>query len=282
MPFTRLIRRLRRQPEPVEFTAPLLPEEPFFAIGDIHGCDRALASLLDGIDAHDAGGQSKIVFVGDYVDRGEDSASVLNRVFRMSQQSPDRVICLGGNHEAMLLSFLQDPEGRGARWLQHGGVQTLASYRIPGVAPRLTPDQLREARDRFRDALGAEMISWLRKRPLAWSSGNVTVVHAAADPAKSIADQEDRTLLWGHPAFASQPRTDATWIVHGHTIEPEVKVRGGRISVDTGAFATGRLSAALITQNKVLSLPDGRELPIRQETWRTDPGGKQTGSGNKN
>ena len=77
-------------------------------------------------------------------------------------------------------------------------------------------------------------------------SGQVIAVHAALDPARAPVDQSDRSVLWGHPEFFTKTRTDGLWVVHGHTIFSEPYASSGRISCDTGAYQTGRLSAALI------------------------------------
>ena len=91
-----------------------------------------------------------------------------------------------------------------------------------------------------------------------YSSGNVHVVHAGADPARPLDRQSAHTLIWGHPDFLRRPRRDGQWVVYGHTIVDVVAAENGRIGVDTGAYATGRLSAALITRDGVesLSVPD--------------------------
>jgi serine/threonine protein phosphatase 1 len=224
---------------PAIFGAPLAPELPLAVIGDVHGCDSRLARLLDRIAAEAP--EHQVIAVGDVVDRGEDSAGVLRRLAGRGD-----VLCLMGNHEAMLLEFLDEPERRGPRWLWNGGLQTLASFGVGGVVTSAGPEMLRDARDRLVDAMGEELIRWIRARPLGCRSGNVAVVHAGADPAHPLEDQDEDVLLWGHPDFMARPRSDGVWVVHGHTILPEPVAESGRIGVDTGAYATGRLTAALI------------------------------------
>jgi len=224
------------------FDAPLAPDERLAVVGDIHGTDGLLAALLERIAAQ---GPARLVFVGDYVDRGEDSAGVLARLHALSSSNP-RAVFLAGNHEAMMLGFLDDPEHEARRWLRNGGLQTLASFGIGGLSE--VPDAARAvaARDALAAALGPERLAWLRGLPTRFTSGNVAVVHAGADPGVAINIQPDATLLWGHPAFATRARGDGVWVVHGHTITAEIAPREGRIGVDTGAYANGRLSAALI------------------------------------
>lgn len=211
------------------------PEHPFIAVGDIHGCAELLKRFLDKEPAY------PVICVGDYVDRGDQSAEVL-KVLRARSD----ITCLSGNHEEMMLSFLKDPKHKGARWLRYGGLQTLASFGVAGVTDSSGPDMLEQARDRLQDAMGADLITWMRGLPKSWQSGNVAVVHAGADPARSLSDQKTKALHWGHPDFTKVMRTDGVWIVHGHTIVGEPSAERGRIAIDTGAYATGRLTAVLV------------------------------------
>lgn len=238
----------KRAPKPT-FDSPLMPETPFFAVGDVHGRVDLLQILLGrlGETGHP---DAKLIFVGDYVDRGDQSREVLNLLQSLRADHPDDVICLMGNHERMLLDFLDDPERYGPRWLRNGGLQTLASYRIGAVPQNCSREAWETTRDNFRAALG-QTENWLRELPLIWRSGNVAVVHAGADPSRPINEQEDKVLLWGHRDFAKKPRTDETWVVHGHTITDSPEPLLGRIPVDTGAYATGRLTAALVERGSV-------------------------------
>lgn len=223
--------------------APLVCPERALAVGDLHGrrdlLDRMIA--LSNAQAPD----SPIIFVGDYIDRGEESAAVLGRLMDLTADT-QRATCLMGNHESMALDFLDDPEERGGFWLRNGGLQTLASFGVGGLSVASRGIDLARARDELVVRMGAEMIAWLRSRPLFWQSGNVGIVHAAADPSLPLDQQERRNLLWGHRDFRSKPRSDGLWIVHGHTIVPEAAIEGGRIAIDTGAYATGRLSGVLL------------------------------------
>lgn len=212
------------------------PGGPIGIVGDIHGCDDLLGRLLSRLDG-------QIVCVGDYIDRGERSAAVLDRLIAR----PD-IVCLRGNHEDMLLGFLDDPEGRGPRWLRYGGLQTLASF---GVGGDLSLGRLGHLRDALARAMGDERIDWLRGLPLWWQAGNIGVTHAGADPRRPLAEQEARHLLWGAPDFEKHVRSDGLWIARGHVIVDRPGAVDGRLSVDTGAYATGRLTAAVVTPGVV-------------------------------
>ncbi len=230
------------------FDAPVQPDESFFVIGDLHGCDRLLEQLLDKIDQANKDGQARLVFVGDYVDRGEESAAVLRRLFELQNTS---AICLAGNHEDMMLKFIDQPAERGARWIKFGGLQTLASFGVSGVSTGSNGLALEYAREQLVEAMGDDMVEWLRSLPTFWQSGNVAVVHAAADPAVPIDQQQERVLKWGHKDFTQKPRQDGIWTVHGHTIVDSPTIENGRVSVDTGAYATGRLTAASISDQGI-------------------------------
>jgi serine/threonine protein phosphatase 1 len=225
---------------------PLGCPQPVVVIGDIHGridlLERMLAQIGETLP------EATPVFVGDYVDRGEESAAVLARLMETSGKG---AVCLMGNHEEMLLNYLDDPEGRGGTWLRNGGLQTLASFGVGGVSANTRGLELARARDELVVRMGEEMIGWLRERPLWWRSGSVGVVHAGADPTQPIEAQERRNLLWGHKDFRRKARSDGLWIVHGHTIVADAGIEGGRISVDTGAYATGLLSGVVLGAGEV-------------------------------
>lgn len=218
---------------------------PIAVIGDVHGCLDLTTGLLTRIAGECPAAQ--VVFAGDLVDRGPDSAGVLAHVRGLSG-----AVVLRGNHEQMLLDFLDDPEGAGPVWLRHGGQQTLESFGImAGAADAPT-------RDALRAALGAGAEAWLRGLPLWWQAGTLVVAHAGADPRTPMPHQNPQHLLWGHPAFGRVPRRDGLWVAHGHTIVPAPRCENGVISVDTGAWRSGRLTAALISGEGVRFLAAAR------------------------
>ena len=219
----------------------IAPDAPIQVIGDIHGRRDLLEKLLLQLESG-----PPVVCVGDYVDRGENSAEVLQMLY----QRPE-ITCLRGNHEDMMLGFLANPKAHGPRWLRNGGLQTLASFGIAGVTDTSGEHDLDAARSALQAAMGEQMIRWLKTLPLTHLSGNVAVVHAAADPTHPVDDQDPDHLLWGHPAFLRTTRKDGIWVVHGHTIVDQPQMDAGRIAIDTGAYATGRLTAACIGAGSV-------------------------------
>ncbi|WP_298259544.1 metallophosphoesterase family protein [uncultured Litoreibacter sp.] len=242
-------------PQPPEAT-PLdrpNPETPHFIVGDLHGALDLLEHILEQID-HVIGNldlpDPKLVFVGDYIDKGPSSAAVLKRLHELATEFPENVTCILGNHEQMMLDFMEAPEARHARWFRNGAAQTLASFGIelPVEAEwAATSNAIAMA---LRGQLGDAMEDWLRALPASVRSGNLMIAHAGADPARAVSDQSPRVLLWGHPEFLTRVRTDGQWIAHGHTPQEQATCTEGRISLDTGAFSTGCLTAAVV-------LPDG-------------------------
>jgi len=242
---------------PSGFDAPLAPDQRIAVIGDVHGCDRLLLSLLNRLGALDPSPE-KLVFAGDLIDRGENSATVVSLAFGLQRRLGDQVVVVRGNHEQMMLDFLDAPTEAAPRWLRNGGLQTLASFGVGGATENMTDEIAHRSRNALADALGPTLIDWLWDTPTMFTTGNVHVVHAAADPALPLNRQSADTLTWGHPDFQRRARRDGQWIVHGHTIVDEVVARNGRIGVDTGAYATGRLSAAIISPGalETISVPD--------------------------
>jgi serine/threonine protein phosphatase 1 len=213
-------------------------------IGDVHGCLEQLEALLARIAAQPEYDKTRIVFVGDLVDRGPDSASVLARVHAMHKAAPTRVICLMGNHERMLLDFLKDAPGCGPRWIAAGGSETLSSFGLSPWARRQGDEALSELATALRAALGEELVSWLRALPLIWQEGELAITHAGADPARAMDEQSRKRLLWGTRKREATLRTDGVWVVQGHVIVQSAHAQDQRIWVDTGAWRSGTLSAA--------------------------------------
>ena len=139
------------------FDAPLASGGLVYAIGDVHGCADLLARLLDRIDEDREmrGGKGEVVLLGDYIDRGDHSRDVVELLLKRSRQAHPP-ICLMGNHERMLLDFVEDPASSG-RWLRFGGLQTLMSYGVRGLG---AGRDMAPIRDRLVEAMGPHLASW--------------------------------------------------------------------------------------------------------------------------
>lgn len=244
--FRRLFGKIGPAPEVVFQgpTSPPLPECRTYVIGDIHGQKHLLDRLLGLVFEDSQGAKSTIVCVGDLIDRGEQSRDVLTHLQSLAARK--EVVCLMGNHERMMLDFIDEPETYGRRWLRNGGLQTLASFGIGGCTESSGSDQLLAAAEHLAEKMGPELIQWIRDLPLTWHSGNLWVVHAAALPDVPMPQQTEKVLLWGSSRFHKSGRPDENWVVHGHTVVDHPTVHSGRVSVDTGAYFSGRLTAAVI------------------------------------
>ncbi len=234
------------------------PEVVTYVVGDIHGCSGKLQTLLNNIDIDVAQNQfaaPHLVFVGDYVDRGEHSADVMTFVYELSAAYPEQVACLMGNHEQMMLDFLDDPIGPAKRWLRHGGLQTLRSFgvQLSTSGGQMAPGAMLDAAADLRAALGRSMLDWLRALPLMWNSNDLWVVHAGADPAVPMEAQKDEVLIWGTDRFTASDRTDGQWVVVGHKSVPEAVAQDGRIFIDTGAVYGRALTALRVDPTGGLS-----------------------------
>ena len=247
-----LRRFLRPPPTPDMPPLPRL-DSPVCIVGDIHGRADLLDRMLRLIAAQPQAAQARLIFAGDYIDRGPSADKVLALLRELTQCG--KAICLMGNHERMLLDVLDHPEVSGKRWLLNGGDATLASFatrsgragRLPGETEA---ERMAALAAQIRAGLSDGTEAWLRTLPLWWRDQGLAVVHAGADPMLPIEDQAEASLLWGHRRFG-QPRADGLWIAHGHVIVAEPKAEAGRIAVDTGAWTTGRLSAAWIEAGQV-------------------------------
>lgn len=218
--------------------SPPRPVPPVCVIGDLHGRADLLDRMLALVAAQQDAAAARVIFAGDMIDRGPGSAAVLARVQALVEAG--RALALMGNHERMMLDFLDAPAVAGPLWLTNGGDATLASFGLTPWRPG-DPAALAEA---LRRALPPGQEAWLRGLPLLWREGALVVSHAGLDPGRAVEDQKPQVLLWGHRDFLRKRRGDGIWVVHGHVIQPILRAEAGRIGTDTGAFATGLLSAA--------------------------------------
>lgn len=231
----------KRPAAQAEMPPPAPEHGPVWAIGDIHGCAEQLERLLDRIGA-EGGARDALVFLGDYADRGPDSAAVFRRLRGLTTAKDRPVTCLLGNHDRMLLDFLDDPVQAGPRFLGNGGQDTLLSYGVLPSRNGTVEDRLLAQATAFAAAF-ADMADWLSARPLWHLDGTCLFVHAQTNPTLPMAEQSEDVLLWARPPKRILPRADGLWVIHGHTVVPEPRIEGGHIAIDTGAFRGRALTA---------------------------------------
>lgn len=221
-----------------------------YAIGDIHGRADLLAAmhdLIDRIDAAQPAERTIEIVLGDMIDRGPASAEVLSRLLDRARLR--EVKALRGNHEDMLLHFLANAEGL-SRWARLGGLDTLQSYGVRPDGPIDDAVAIRTAR-LARAAIPPEHLAFLTGLPSSWTFGGFTFVHAGLRPGCPLPAQAERDLLEIREPFLSHAGSFGTYVIHGHTPTRDVEIRHNRINLDTGAFATGRLSALLLERNRL-------------------------------
>jgi serine/threonine protein phosphatase 1 len=222
-----------------------------YAVGDVHGKLNLLKALVDRIRADVANpatpGPKTLVFMGDYVDRGEDSRGVLE--YLAALDIPDcELVFLRGNHEQQMVDFIDEPLAK-RRWLDWGGRETLASFGFPAIFPTADDEEYIRMADAFGEALGALRRFIDERTVLWWRIGNVVFSHGGMEPSLPIDQQSPKTMLWGSDAFMKQGGPPGYWHVHGHVIQPKPGIFGNRIAVDTGAYDTGLLTVARITDD---------------------------------
>ena len=220
--------------------------ERIYAIGDVHGCESLFGELMrkireDNLARYPA--QTRIVLLGDVVDRGKDSASLLRRVMKYSQTMAGRFIVLMGNHELLMQSSIAGDMKALSAWIKLGGDATLTSFGVPSqlVHEGATERLLASA----RRIIEPDLVLWLERLPLTLISGALLFVHAGVRPQVALADQTAEDLLWIREPFLLSPERREYLTVHGHSICKEGPLRlDNRVALDTGAFETGKLSAA--------------------------------------
>lgn len=237
------------------------PSHRLYVVGDIHGRHDLFAALLSRIKEDVATCRDErspwLVLLGDLIDRGDHTRETLDLVMLVETDSPP-VIVLRGNHEAALLNFLAHPRD-GADWLGFGGRQTLASYGVPVPAACPTHDELEATSAALSAAMGEHVAFLARSVPL-WRSGNVICVHAGIDPDQPLDAQPEKATLWGRSPFLETGPPPGLRVVHGHWDSPEPVVTPARVCLDTGAYYTGRLTAARIDAGTELIVVDALDL----------------------
>ena len=205
-----------------------------YAIGDIHGCAEHLRALLNRIEEHRAGRSRKLVFLGDYIDRGPDSAGVIASLRELQEREPENVICLLGNHEDLMLHAHHAP-GLRLNWLMNGGDKALRSFGVDGP-----------------EALPEDLVRWVEGLPTVHEDAQRYYVHAGFRPGRLAPDPDQHTRLWIREPFLSQEHDFGKYVIHGHTPcrSGEPDVRRYRTNLDTACVFGGALTAGVFTDER--------------------------------
>lgn len=231
-------------------TASLPPGVRIYAVGDIHGRADLLYETITRIDEDLARRPTRYaieVYLGDYIDRGPDSKTVIDLLtVRLVR---NRAVCLRGNHEALLEAFLQDPAELRS-WLHLGALQTFASYGV-SLHSRMTIAELHRS---LIDAFPRTHELFLQCLRNSFCCGDFLFVHAGVRPGVPIEMQEPEDLLWIRGEFLSSRQDHGSFVVHGHTPVPHPDIHHNRINIDTGAWRSGTLTCIAIEGTTILVL----------------------------
>lgn len=215
-----------------------------YAIGDVHGRNDLLQSLLDQIARDDTtrgAAETQIIFLGDLVDRGDDSAGVIETAMAL-KTSGRSVRFLLGNHEEVFLKACRKRDLKTLRFfLKIGGDATLQSYPIPR-SEYLTLT-LEELADRLPSLIPEAHLAFLENFEDQIILGDYAFVHAGIRPGIPLSEQKRSDMRWIREEFTDHRGDLEKVVVYGHTIYAEIEERGSRIGIDTGAFASGVLTA---------------------------------------
>lgn len=221
-----------------------------YAVGDIHGRLDLLNDILELIERDNSSrpaARTFIVFLGDLIDRGPDSAGVVERL-RTYEPNFARTVFLGGNHEEVLLRILAGGKGVLPSWLKFGGAECAESYGLD--ATRLKRMSEPEAVATVQAKIPASHRSFLESFGDTFRFGDYLFVHAGIRPGLALDEQARSDLRWIREPFLTDAKEHGFIVVHGHTIVKDVEERRNRIGIDTGAYKSGVLTALGIEGDK--------------------------------
>lgn len=233
-----------REPRAALAGDPAIPDgRRVYAIGDVHGRDDLLERLLARIEADHASRRpaaATIVFLGDLIDRGPASRQVIERAMTY-RPSGIATVFIAGNHEDVLCRILAGEHGLITDWLRFGGAECARSYGLDGERLRLLEPA--KAADELRAAIPRSHQAFLESFCDTLSAGDYLFVHAGIRPGIPVEHQRIEDLRWIRSPFLDFDGRHELFVVHGHTISAEVDEAPGRIGIDTGAYASGVLTA---------------------------------------
>ncbi|HWP59472.1 MAG TPA: metallophosphoesterase family protein [Candidatus Acidoferrales bacterium] len=235
-----------------------------YVIGDIHGCADELKWMVESLPLAP---NDRIVFLGDYIDRGPDSKAVVAYLLSLKEQASQEVIFLKGNHEDMFLSYLGFRGNYGDMFLYNGGEATLASY---GLSSR------RDSPEKIMAVFPDDHLEFFRRLRPYHVTGDFLCVHAGINPLKPLAEQTEEELFWIRDAFILRPHPLPYTVLFGHTPHREVLCDlPYKIGLDTGLVYGNKLSCLEISQRVVFQIARGgrkvSSAPLRGSWERVPP-----------
>lgn len=227
-----------------------------YIIGDIHGCYDQLEQLIANCRAHshERGldpDKTELISLGDLVDRGPDSAKVMERLVTFDEPWA-RLTCLMGNHEEIMLKVLDGDVKALTSWFRFGGKDTCYSYGVENLGDvHLNPEHVINA---LKAAIPNRHIDFLKGLPDSHTVGPYLCVHAGIRPGVPLEEQSSRDLRWIREDFLDSDQPHPAIIIHGHTVVERIETHANRIAVDTGANLGGPLSAIFVQGTERMAL----------------------------
>lgn len=253
------------------------PDTVVYAIGDIHGSDRLLREILEGIRIESRLRRTRrrvLVFLGDYVNRGRDGRAVVELALDPGLPGFE-IVRLKGNNEDLVVRFLDGNLAVGAHWLDYGGVETLRHYGIAvpalrardpselealrwtsetmadygvGTVPPGAEEEssLEKLRREFQACLPPRHLEFFRSLRIAHREGDYYFVHAGIRPGVPLDEQTDADCMWIRQSFLESTADHGVVVVHGHSVVREPEVKANRIGIDTGAYLGGALTCLVL------------------------------------
>lgn len=215
-----------------------------YAIGDVHGRDDLLKALVDACieDASRIGLAPRFVFLGDICDKGPRSRQAFEIVLEVLAQFTGSIFIKGNHDDLFERSAGRHEEKMVVAWLSRGGVPTLESYRRGDL----------ESAIRAVGTMHSDHVRLVAEAPLCVDAGRFLFAHAGMDPAKPLAEQSERDLMWAREPFMGHVGDIGRIVVHGHTVVGDLpEVTENRISLDTGAYKSGRLTAVRLNGHDI-------------------------------
>ncbi|WP_425072376.1 metallophosphoesterase [Sagittula sp. S175] len=240
--------------------------ERIYAVGDIHGQREMLDAALKRID-NDGGGDARIVFLGDYVDRGPDSAGVIGRLAD-GLAGGRNWVCLKGNHDRLFEWFVAPPKPRndphliiGYDWTHPniGGRETMASYGVE------VPDRIRSEHlaDQLRAAVPADHLAFLQGLAINHREAGKFFVHAGVRPGVALEAQAEDDMVWIRQEFLEDDTDHGAFVVHGHSPVDAPDLRANRLNLDTGAGYGRPLTVAVFEGETIFALETSGRVRLR-------------------
>ena len=225
-----------------------------YAVGDIHG--RAdLLDVMIGLITSDiqksGAAEAEVVFLGDYVDRGLQTKRVIDTLIALADNAPFKATMLRGNHDQYLLEFTRAPS-TWTMWRRLGGAATMQSYGVSPPGPEADQKELDAVAQELRHKIGDRHLEFLKATELFRAIGDYVFVHAGVKPGVPLERQEPRDLMGIRGEFldAADPMPGKL-VIYGHTPVDSPKIQEGKLGIDTGAYASGVLTAVRIHEDKL-------------------------------